>query len=412
MTPPGNLICTVGTSLFLSNLKFLNPQTKYQKPPVEHDSAAQADWTALEKNGFLENPEKLKNLMFDVRSAYNNKDYSRIAVLFTSLPPELRLLGAEINSVEAMVRKKFTPENRLRIILLVSDTHEGQAIGNILKLYFLHPTCPIAFEKCIVETVIGLQDENPPMFQKDGLPNLVRLLGNHYRQWGGAVAINATGGYKAQIALAVAFGQAVGTPVYYKHERFDQIIRFPEVPFTLDLSMVEKNLKLWADMAEPGASFDQITVHKKIGLDDKLQESFLPLLEWVEEDNSKLFSLSALGMVYWEAFRSLNPNIALKPARVKERKGCHFRDDHYPKAFIQHVKKFYSTFPEYISECHSLPYSGQKAIKNRFYTNENRIIGEYLDRNHFGGRFEIMNTSENELERQWLLNHFNEWLEH
>ena len=59
--------------------------------------------------------------------------------------------------------------------------------------------------------------------------------------------INATGGYKAQIALAVAFGQANETQVFYKHEHFDQIIRFVKIPFSFDLEPIRNNIKFWAD---------------------------------------------------------------------------------------------------------------------------------------------------------------------
>lgn len=65
--------------------------------------------------------------------------------------------------------------------------------------------------------------------------------------------------------------------MYYKHERFDQIIRFPQIPFTLDLSLVRNHLKLWAGLAGPGRSFTQSE------LDDRFQEDsaekVLPFLE-------------------------------------------------------------------------------------------------------------------------------------
>lgn len=408
---PGNLICTVGTSLFYPNLKTLDPEKRYQGKPHEHDLQALADIEALRRSGLLDDPPKLKTLLAEIKSAHESQMYGRLADLLVRLPSELRLCGAEINSIEAMVRKGFLPKDRLRLILLVSDTTDGEGIGQILTNYFLHQKCPIGFQHCRAEPVHGLQDEKPPVFQKDGLPNLVRLLGEHYRKWGEAISINATGGYKAQIALAVAFGQATGSPVYYKHERFDQIIRFPQIPFTLDLSLVNNNLKLWADLAEPGASFDQNDVDSRLPPGENLREAILPLLEYIEEESGSLYTLSALGLVYWEAFRSLNPDIMLKPDRSKNRKGCRFRDDHYPIRFKSHVEKFYNAFPEFVSECHTMPYDGQAAIKNRFLIHKKRIIGEYLDLNRFGARFEIMTSAENELERFWLVEEFRKWME-
>ncbi len=120
----GNLICTVGTSLLFPNLEHLDPETRFQKPlrPGDFHEAA---------------------------------DYATVADLFTGFPPELRLLGAEINSIEAMVRKKYLPDDRSRLILLVSDTADGRAIGTILRRYFLHPDCPVGFCDCIVEKFLA-----------------------------------------------------------------------------------------------------------------------------------------------------------------------------------------------------------------------------------------------------------------
>jgi putative CRISPR-associated protein (TIGR02619 family) len=406
---PGNLICTVGTSLVFPNLKFLNPDTKYQAPPRANDIQGLADWEALGRMRLLDDPARLKTLLTEIRTALEAVDFPRLAALLTQLPPELRLLGAEINSIDAMIRKGFLPENRMRLILFVSDTADGVATGRILSNYFERPDCPVGFEKCLTVTVGGLQDEKPLLFQRDGLTNLVRMLGDEYRKWGGSIAINATGGYKAQIAFAVAFGQATGTPVYYKHERFDQIIRFPQIPFTLDLSFVENHLKLWADLAEPDASFDEDAIQNRLGVEKTLQEAIYPLLDWIEDDGVRLFSLSALGLVYWEAFRSMNPSITLKPKPVSLRRGVHFRDDHYPVGFKAHVRKFYDTFEDLVIECHSLPYDRQPSIRNRFYSKNQKIIGEYKDRDGFGARFEAVTSAENALERGWLIEKFRQW---
>ena len=401
-----NLMCTVGTSLFHPNLEHLYPQgyltqLRSGSPPVR------ADLEALTRHGVMANPDRLITILESIRAAYHDKQYSRIAGLFLNLPPELRLLGAEINSIEAMVRKHFLSDNRARLILLISDTKDGQAIGEILSGYFEHPDCPIGFSRCLIEPVIGLQDQNPLVFQREGLANLARLLGDFYRQLGGAVAINATGGYKAQIALAVAFGQAAKIPVYYKHERFDQIIRFPQIPFSLDLGLVQNHLKLWADLAEPESSFAETDLQTRLTGNATVMDEILPLLDFIEDNGEKLFCLSALGMVYWEAFRSMHPELTLQPGPVLQRRGCHFRDDHYPDGFRDHVKRVYDAFPAYISQCHALAYDKQRSIQPGIYQKQKQIVGEYVDSNRFGARFEIMTSAQNSLERQWLIDRFN-----
>jgi len=410
--PPTTLICTVGTSLFFPNLNFLKPETQYQKEPAENDLMGRADKIALSRYALWADNKKLIEILKQIKDFYDAKNFSQLAGQLVLLPPELRLCGAEINSVEGMIRKKFLSDKRNRLIFLVSETEDGKSIGTILKNYFTHKKCEIRFEESEYLTVSGLQDEKPLIFQREGLPNLVRHLGELFRKWGGSdsIAINATGGYKAQIALAVAFGQAIRCSVFYKHEKFDQIIRFPKIPFTIDLSMVGKHLRFWADMAEPGEIFTSDEMKRLMPDDSDFKEAVYPMLESEGIEGIPHFSLSALGMVYWEAFVSLNPNISLEPSKADQRRGCHFRDDNYPINFKEYVNKVYDSFPKIIGECHSLPYSGNVGIKNRFYVKEKRIIGEYVDRNSFGARFEVMTQAKNTLERKWVTDNLNNWL--
>ncbi len=85
------------------------------------------------------------------------------------------------------------------------------------------------------KAVEQLQDQRPKDFKVHGLRNLVRAIGSYIQRFGGAdqIAIDATGGYKAQIAIALLIGQALNIPVYYKHERFPEIIDFPPMPISL-----------------------------------------------------------------------------------------------------------------------------------------------------------------------------------
>lgn len=408
---PPTLLCTVGTSLFSSNLSRLDPKTQYREETEKPDASDQADRKALERYGLQENKEKLRQILEDVGKHYGNRDWPHLAKSLLLLPPELRLCGAEINSVYAMFKKGFLPENRERIVLLVSDTSEGSSIGEVLKHYFTAKNSEIRFDACETIVIAGLQDAKPLTFQREGLPNLIRTLGDQLRKWNpSGIAINATGGYKAQIAFAVAFGQATQSAVYYKHERFDQIIPFPRVPFTIDLSLVEKYLHVWANLAEPGTSFSREDLANLLPQDRNDREMMLPLLYSISEGEEALYSLSALGQIYWEAFLTRNPDVRLKPKVARTRRGCHFRDDHYPIGFKEYVRKVYDQ-NDFISECHSTTYSGQEGINcNEFYIREVKILGHYVDRNNFGARFEVMTTATNELERKGAVHLLNEWL--
>jgi putative CRISPR-associated protein (TIGR02619 family) len=398
------LICTVGTSLFYPNLCNLDPFKYYKKVCNTRNGNWGDDKESLSAYGLFQDRRKLEIVLESTKKFYDSKNWPQLAKQLVMLPPDIRLCGAEINSVEAMIRKKFLGAERNRLILLVSDTDDGNAIGSILKAYFEDGKCPIQFKSCEYEVVAGLQDKKPLAFRTEGLINLVRILGKELKKWGrDCLGINATGGYKAQIALAVAFGQATHCPVFYKHERFDQIIRFSQVPFTLDLSMIENNLKLWADLVESSSMLERDEIDARLTGNNEMKEAIYPLLDDVEIDGKIYFELSALGMVYWEAFLINNPDVTIKPTDVINRQGCHFRDDNYPIGFKEYVEKVYNAFPSLISECHSLPYSGQKGITmNRFYIKDSRIMGEYIDKDAFGSRFEIMTAATNELERKWV----------
>lgn len=306
---PATILCTVGTSLFFPNLSRLNPEIQYQDEPKDSDPIGKAEKRALERYDLWIERNRLKHILCCLKQFYEEKSWIQLAENLVLLPPELRLCGAEINSIKAMIRKGVLSDQRERLMLLVSDTKDGESIGSILSAYFTHPKCRIRFKQCECLIVGGLQDERPLIFQKEGLTNLVRLLGEQLRKWGGeSIAINATGGYKAQIALAVALGQAVHCPVFYKHERFDQIIRFPEVPFSLDLSLIEKHLKVWEALAESGASFEEKEMDRLLSGDPSLKPSLYHMMERIEEEGKTAFSLSALGRVYWEAYLTLNPS--------------------------------------------------------------------------------------------------------
>jgi len=47
MQSPGNLVCTVGTSMFFSNLKNLDPEKQYQTQPQTNDPQILSDWESL-----------------------------------------------------------------------------------------------------------------------------------------------------------------------------------------------------------------------------------------------------------------------------------------------------------------------------------------------------------------------------
>ena len=115
---------------------------------------------------------------------------------------------------------------------LVSDTEEGRFVGDLLVKFFEKNKFGyiLEAERSIIS---DLDDKRTHDFKHRGLRNFVREVGRIIKNYNGNVAINATGGYKAQIAFAVAIGQALNVPVYYRFERFPTIIELPPLPITL-----------------------------------------------------------------------------------------------------------------------------------------------------------------------------------
>ncbi len=111
----------------------------------------------------------------------------------------------------------------------------------------------------------GLQElkdvgPNAQKFRDGGLRGLVRVLVEQIarsEKAGRSVAINATGGYKVQIAYATLVGLLLKVPVYYIHETMNELMEVPAVPLGWDLSVIFDNEEFfgWLD-EEPRQTTD------------------------------------------------------------------------------------------------------------------------------------------------------------
>lgn len=367
------LLCTVGTSLFESNLKRLSDE-KTDKP---------------------ENWEKVK-MYFD------SQNWSNLTTELLKIEPSERILGAEINTIEESKKKKWLDITNL--FFLVSDTEAGINTGEVLKKYFENRV-DLDLNQVEYKVIEKLQDKEPKDFKTHGLRNLVREVGNYIQRFGNEnIAIDATGGYKAQIAVAVLIGQALDIPVYYKHERFSEIIDFPPLPISLDYDILGHNSDILTDF-ERGKSYSDSELGR---LDDKLKV----FLTEVEIDDEPVYELNAIGQLYLTSFRLRYPKATkLMPLDAEERKEPTFRDDHYPKNFKAFVQKVWSE-SSWIKTCWSLSYHGQASIKGiGFHVKEedekNILIGTYQDKDNFGGRFQIVLSDESNESLNWAADQLN-----
>jgi putative CRISPR-associated protein (TIGR02619 family) len=270
------VLCTVGTSLFYPNLSGL-------RKTLQGESGSENEKSAM--------PAERRAILEALATAYEQKDWQGVATQLVRLPPQERLCGAEINSMHSLIQRGYaTPD--CGVYFLHSDTPDGQAIGEVLKETFQQR----GHQPVHCVQVTDLQDSDPKRFRTKGLRNLARELSRIIRDYtASACAINATGGYKAQIALAVLIGQAIHVPVYYMHERFSEIIAFPPMPVAFDfdywmkcnrvLYTLEKEPRRWEELQEEW---------------DEVLES---LTEVVDINGEKWVELSATGQIFHDAFR-------------------------------------------------------------------------------------------------------------
>jgi putative CRISPR-associated protein (TIGR02619 family) len=351
-TKPHTVLCTVGTSL-LSNLRRLDAT-----------------------DATVPNAQVLKE-------TFEAGDWLRLGRSLAQLDPTAPIGGAEINTLAQL---QSHPDLALRrVTFFVSDTEDGRHTGEVLR-HYVTARSDLGLEAEAPVVVPQLQDARPRDFRNHGLRNLVRLLGDHIQRAGGPdfVAIDATGGYKAQIAVAVVLGQALGIPVFYKHEKFNETIAFPPLPVSLDYTLLGAHADLLVAL-ERNATLTEADLRDA---DPRL----LVFLNEEKVDGTRLYELNAVGQIYLTGFRlSRAPRLKLVPAR--DRKDPTFGNDHhYPAGFKDAVLKVWRE-NDFIVTCHTLPHArgGRPGLTFRVAPEKNQptLIGTY-GRDNWFPRFAVV----------------------
>ena len=333
------LICTVGTSL-LNNLK--NTQEE------------------------------------EIKIAFEQQNWQNLTLLLVEKPNIDRICGAEINSITSICERNLLQE-KIRLIFLVSDTDDGRRTGELLKLYYENSNNRLKFEIVEVRVLSGLRDDNIKAFKQEGLKNLVKEISTEVRKFSPeSIAINATGGYKAQISFAGMIGQALEIPVYYLFEKFSEVIELPPQPVSLDLSFWLDNYVLFEQLEN-----EQTAEKSKFEPELNLESKYLqPLIDTDTIDDVTLVSLSAMGVLFNERCRlqfakketailSLIPQDDTNP----ENKVINLRDDHGKDVLLAFGQKIRRS-PYVTKIINSLPFNS-KQINPIRRTFENGIV-EYV----------------------------------
>ncbi|MGB7518600.1 MAG: putative CRISPR-associated protein, partial [Spirulinaceae cyanobacterium] len=135
-------------------------------------------------------------------------------------------LGAEKASAETNSLLKIgTPKDQ--VILLHTNTPEGTRCCQLIEQYLQGKSW-----KKVQSRQLSLE-ENEAQFERQGLRELVNTLIdeiNKAQRQSTEVVINATGGFKAQIAYTTMVGMIFQVPVKYIYQNFEQPITFPTLP--------------------------------------------------------------------------------------------------------------------------------------------------------------------------------------
>jgi putative CRISPR-associated protein (TIGR02619 family) len=318
------LICTIGTSLFgnIARLQQSNPEH-----PMCH--------------------------------AKDSKNWKRLAAELIKETPTERLCGAEINSITSIVNSGHL-DQLIRLVFLVSDTDDAQEIGETLQYYYAHKHNPIKFE--IVEPSVrleGLNDASVERFQQEGLKNLVRQISGEVTKYGSeAIAINATGGYKAQISFAGMIGQALEIPVYYLFERFSKAIELPPQPVSLDLTLWLTHYPLFDQL-----NAEEIVDKSKTEWDSHMSSALAAMIDSITDEGVDYISLSAMGQLFHNRcqlqFRKNERNLlsfVTKDETPAHQKKVSLRDDHGKDTLEAFSRKLCQS-PYVKSVVNSLPFN-------------------------------------------------------
>ena len=338
--------------------------------------------------------------------AYSEKNWSEVATQLHKIDPTERLCGAEINSVTDLLAQQVIEIGNLH--LFHSETDDGKAIAKILKAYFTEDRWCVQ-----IHCIEGLRDDAPDLFRTQGLRNLAKLFGEQVResrQNSIPCAINATGGYKAQIAIAVLMGQALDIPVYYKHERFDVIIPFPPMPVALDFSLWQRASGMFMVLSRTNAC------EQWKNFSEDWDERFEPLVNRVRIDNEDYLSLSATGQIFHETFRSRFqqlkatnlPRAASKRQKEQPKLGNHAYNQ--ARDSISHYLQEVTDAKPYVRYCHSTYWNPDLSESTRFRLSREEVQGIYSDAT-WCVKFKVVTTTEDKNQLPVVVADLNDWLD-
>ncbi len=176
------------------------------------------------------------------------------------------------------------------IVFLHSQTEEGLKCAEALRRHFAHK----GYRAELREVKDLLYTES--RFKMRGLRSLVSIIIDIIRKekkQGRKVVLNATGGFKAEIAYATLVGLLFDIPVYYIHEIFKEIIEMPATPISWDYSLMADNEEFFEWLYESERPTPEVDARLK---------SLPPEIRLLLVELEDVTTLSPAGEAFYEAY--------------------------------------------------------------------------------------------------------------
>lgn len=197
------------------------------------------------------------------------------------------------------------------IVFLHSTTNDGSRCADCLARHFRNRGHD---SRAMVIPDLSYQESR---FKMRGLRSLVckiiEIIDTE-RSRGHEVVINATGGFKAEIAYATLIGLLFDVPVYYIHEAFWEIIAMPPVPISWDYRLIADHDEFFDWLDADVRPTPEVDVRLKALPGEASADARFLLVE--EEGYTYL---SPVGEVFVAAYRARASAFATVPVLLSEK---------------------------------------------------------------------------------------------
>lgn len=225
------------------------------------------------------------------------------------------------------------------VVMLYTDTVEGERCAKQVSNYLKKQGwAEVRLRKLHLE-------QNEVQFERKGLRNLVDVLIdeiNQAQRRGNEVIINATGGFKAEIAYTTMVGMIFQVPVKYIYQDFRRPITFPILPITwsLDLLIEYDHFFEWLD-EEPRHNAE---VKRRLqGIDQSDRRRIQQLISPPDEED--YVYLSPAGDILWRRLKQVR-EIAIEEPPPSQRSpseklssSIQEKKHHYPEGTKEFAEK-------------------------------------------------------------------------